>query len=161
QWEDLLKPQFKGGKMLIDSRGNFGGFLGVLWGQDKLLQYARDLKAQQPLFIPRMVEGANRLSAGEAAISTVSMNDLIRVQGKKAPIQPTPISPINGSAFNAYVLKNAPHPNAARLWVAWAVSKEGRALFEKAGYYALGTPGSGSNLEKILADNKLTLWTGK
>ena len=161
QWDDLLKTQLKGGKMLIDSRGNFAGHLGVLWGQDKLVQYAKDLKAQQPLFIPRMVEGVNRMAAGEAAVSTVSMNDLLRFQAKKAPVQMTPISPINGSTFVAYVLKNAPHPNAARLWTAWSVSKEGRALFEKAGYYALATPGSGSQLEKMLADAKLTIWTGK
>ncbi len=161
QWDDLLKPQFKGGKMLIDSRGNFAGFLGILWGQEKMLQYARDLKAQQPLFIPRMVDGINRLAAGEAPIATVSMNNYVRFEAKKAPVGLTPIQPVNASTFVAYVLKNAPHPNAARLWVAWASSKEGRALFEKIGDYALATPGSGSHLEKLLSDAKLTIWTAK
>ena len=161
QWEDLLKPQFKGGKMLIDARGNFAGFLGVIWDQDRLTKYATDIKAQQPLFIPRMVDGINRLAAGEAAVATVSMNNYVIFAAKKAPVGLTPISPVNASIFTIYALKNAPHPNAARLWVAWAASKEGRALFEKTGNYALATPGSGSNMEKLLSDAHLTIWAAK
>jgi iron(III) transport system substrate-binding protein len=159
QWEDLLQPQWKGGKMLLDSRGHFIDHLGFQWGSDKLVQFAKDLKAQQPLFIPRMVEGINRLSAGEAPLATVSMNDLLRFQGKGAPVQVAPVQPINASTFVVYVLKNAPHPNAARLWTAWATGKEGRALFEKVGYYALATPGSGSHLEQTLAAAKIGVWT--
>jgi iron(III) transport system substrate-binding protein len=159
QWEDLTKPQWKGGKMLLDNRGHFIDHMGFQWGEDKLLQYARDLKAQQPLFIPRMVDGANRLAAGEAALATVSMNDLVRFQAKGAPMQIVPVQPINASAFVVYVLKNAPHPNAARLWTAWAVSKEGRALFEKVGEYALATPGSGSHLEQLLSSAHVSVWT--
>jgi iron(III) transport system substrate-binding protein len=161
QWEDLVKPNLKGGKILVDNRGHFMDHLGFVWDQDRMLQFAKDLKAQQPLFIPRMSDGAQRMSAGEAPVATVSLTDYLLYQAKGAPLQLSSVSPINASNFVQYALKDAPHPNAAKLYVAWAVSKEGRALFEKTGNYAMATPGSGSKLSQQLQDAHVEVWSAK
>ncbi len=161
QWEDLAKPQFKGGKLLLDNRGHFMDHLGFQWGEDKMVQYARDLKAQQPLFVPRMSDAVQRLAAGEAPVATVSLGDYQLTQAKGAPIKIAGVGPINASNFVLYVLKSAPHPNAARLYVAWSVSKEARALFEKIGSYALATPGSGTKVAQTLSDLHIDVWTPK
>ncbi|HEX6511098.1 MAG TPA: extracellular solute-binding protein [Chloroflexota bacterium] len=160
-WEDLLKPQWKGGKMLLDSRGHFIEHLGFVWGEDRLLQFARDLKAQQPLLIPRMVDGIQRVAAGEAPLATVSVQNMLDFQAKGAPVELTALTPIDASTFAMYMLEGAPHPNAARLFLSWALSPDGRALFEKVGHYGMAQPGSGTQVGKLLEDHQINIWSAQ
>jgi iron(III) transport system substrate-binding protein len=124
-----------------------------------MVQFAKDLKARQPLLVPRMSDASQRLSAGEAPVASINLADYILYAGRGAPLQLAGISPIQASNFVLYVLKNAPHPNAAKLWAAWAASSEGRALLEKAGGPAMLTKGSGSKMAQLLADTHLEAWS--
>jgi iron(III) transport system substrate-binding protein len=159
QWQDLLKPDFRGGRMLLDSRGHFMDQLGFVWSEDRMVQFAKDLKAQQPLLIPRMSDGVQRMAAGEAPLASINLADYILYTGRGAHLQLAGVSPIQASNFVLYVLKSAPHPNAARLWAAWAASTEGRALLEKAGGPAMLTKDSGSKTAQLLSAAHLDAWS--
>ncbi|HEV7664668.1 MAG TPA: hypothetical protein VGQ62_14110, partial [Chloroflexota bacterium] len=39
--------------------------------------------------------------------------------------------------INQGLLKNAPHPNAAKLWIEWSLSEEGQTLLAQQGYAAV------------------------
>ena len=36
--------------------------------------------------------------------------------------------------INQSIIKNAPHPNAAKLWIEWSLSEEGQTLLAAQGY---------------------------
>ena len=45
------------------------------------------------------------------------------------PVEGVGVTPIGQS-----LLKNAPHPNAAKLWIEWSLSEEGQTLLAAQGY---------------------------
>ena len=52
------------------------------------------------------------------------------------PVQPLPTPKeglyVSGGSGNLVILKNAPHPNATKLFVNWVLSKEGQEVYSKA-----------------------------
>jgi iron(III) transport system substrate-binding protein len=52
---------------------------------------------------------------------------------KGAPIQPLMTEGVGEIGGSVMVMKGAPHPNAALLWVRWAVSEEGQKVYAQAG----------------------------
>jgi iron(III) transport system substrate-binding protein len=52
-----------------------------------------------------------------------------------APIkQIKPSDGVGVTPINQGLVKNAPHPNAAKLWIEWSLSEEGQALLAQQGY---------------------------
>jgi iron(III) transport system substrate-binding protein len=52
---------------------------------------------------------------------------------KGAPIQPLMTEGVGEVGGSVMVMKGAPHPNAALLWVRWAISEEGQKAYAQAG----------------------------
>jgi ABC-type Fe3+ transport system substrate-binding protein len=52
---------------------------------------------------------------------------------KGAPIQPLMTEGVGEVGGSVMVMKGAPHPNAALLWVRWVVSEEGQKVYAQAG----------------------------
>lgn len=84
----------------------------------------------QPVFQPSGGPGAQQLAAGAFALSVPNAAVLVQpLKAKGAPIDMAiPDDPYIYSELRAGIASNAPHPNAARLFVDFRASKEGQQL---------------------------------
>jgi len=75
-------------------------------------------------------------AAGERPIVVVAFaNGVERLKKEGAPIEWIGVDPIIGLTFGLGLVKDAPHPNAARLFIDFLLSKEGQEIIAEAGYY--------------------------
>lgn len=126
-YEELLAAQWKGNKISIDQQG-YELLQGLIlsWGREKAVSYLKKLASQQP--VPRRGNSlrVQLVAAGEypLLISMASPIQLARHGG--APINWIPLEPVPVS-FHAIVLaENASHPNAAKLYIDFVLSREGQ-----------------------------------
>jgi iron(III) transport system substrate-binding protein len=141
KWSDLLDPRWKGKLEMDDPRGSGPGGtvlsgMEVLYGIDNV-----DSKlAEQDIFFSTqggpLVDGLVR---GEYAVFLSSNHtDVIAARRAGAPVkQIKPIDGVGITPINQGLLKNAPHPNAAKLWIEWSLSEEGQMLLASQGYVAV------------------------
>jgi ABC-type Fe3+ transport system substrate-binding protein len=125
---DFLRPQFKGRLISTypaDDDATLFAFATIVqkygWG------YMEQYMKQQPKFVQGPLGVARSLGSGESLVSfdtTVSSTlDVQRLGGKLALVGPTDdVLPVFFSA--EAILKDALHPNAAKLYVTWYLSKE-------------------------------------
>jgi ABC-type Fe3+ transport system substrate-binding protein len=137
-YDDLLRPKWKGKIGLFEPRIPSAGQ--GLWGflmKVKGKEYLQRL-AQQDLFISR---DGQQLAVGLAKGSLVIALGLSRRFVDPYIKQGLPIKALTSikegtSGSNGFgtvaVMKNAPHPNAAKVYVTWLLSKEGQELYSRA-----------------------------
>jgi len=134
-FDDLLDPKWKG-KMAWTYDLTAGGPPGFLYniltikGQEKGMEYLRAFAKQEPVVIPaaqRVV--LDKTISGEypIALMTLSYHSVISA-AKGAPIQWLKMPPMIMAPNTISVLKNAPHPNAARLLIEFILSREGQQI---------------------------------
>jgi iron(III) transport system substrate-binding protein len=135
--DDLLKPQWKGKVGFLDPRtpGSGQSIWSFLW-DIKGESYLKKL-VQQDLFISRdQRQLGDALAKGKLAVALgVSFYTLEGFLTANLPIKELPkmkegLPSSNGSGVIG-VVKNPPHPNAARVFVTWLLSKEGQELYVK------------------------------
>ena len=130
-WEDLLNPKWKG-KIAIDQEPNdiVAGFL-ILMGKEKGEQYLRQLSKN--IIIRRgrslLVE---LLVAGEFPISIdVYAHRVAGAIKDGAPLAAAPMPAYFSSPNVDAILKKAPHPENAKLWIDWLQSPAGQEVVAK------------------------------
>ncbi len=138
-WEDVLDPKWKGRIAIVDPRksGPARWWLGSIitkygWG------YIEKLAKNKPLLLKAASTAAVTLISGEVDLLVVSNeHDLVRREAKGEPV--APIYPKEGIVIKTSpvgICANAPHPNAAKLWIDWESGPEGQAIATKLGGYA-------------------------
>jgi iron(III) transport system substrate-binding protein len=160
-YADLVDPRFSptwAGKMAIPPYVQWLADLSLLWGQEKVRDFARKLV---PLSGGRLrYSEEERIISGEFPI-TANMGGAVEHmwmwEKKGAPlVAVTGSSPPITSYFQLGALKKAPHPNLAKLFVAFMASKEAQALSEK--YQGRTTHlVEGTRLAKYLSANRIKL----
>ncbi|MBI4528361.1 MAG: extracellular solute-binding protein [Deltaproteobacteria bacterium] len=134
RYEDLLNPVWKN-KMALeqDKIDWFTAMLEIL-GREKGLKYMRDLSRQNPMLRVGQSLIAQLVAAGEALLqingNAVSVN---RLKQRGAPIDWIAPGRVPGLMVGIGLTAQAPHPNAARLFIDFALSKEGQQLYQSAG----------------------------
>jgi ABC-type Fe3+ transport system substrate-binding protein len=138
--EDLLAPRWRD-QMVWKQNDITGawGFIGNVLtnlGEARGLAYLRKLSAQNiaPVgastraILDGVIGGEHALVLGVSAHNT----QISRNAG--APVAWLPLGSAWATPHTIGVTSAAPHPNAARLFVEFVVSKEGQEIFRKAGY---------------------------
>lgn len=137
-FDDLLNSKWKGKIGFLDPRNPGSGqntwtFLWKVKGEE----YLGKLVQQEPLLSQNLRQLAEALAKGRLAF-TVGLSHYSYEPFVKAGLPVKPVPKIkegahanNGSGVVA-VVKNPPHPNAAKLFVNWLLSKEGQELYGKA-----------------------------
>ena len=161
-WNGLLDPSLGGGKIgVVDPESATQAFA-VLWMFLDRPQYGRafveKLSAQKPKIYRGSAQGREALAAGEI---DVLLGDVEHINinafsaGSKLRWTFPEVVPAYASTYHA-ISKNAPHPNAARLYVAWILSPDGAAAMQRAGVRPTlaGLPDTRIALEKL----KQTSW---
>jgi iron(III) transport system substrate-binding protein len=126
-YEALLNPKWKGGLISLDTEayGMLEGLKGV-WGKEKTLDYFRKLAAQDPVLKRGNTERVQLAVAGEYALIIAYNQTIQRMTSKGAPIDWLPIEPVVTQVNPVMIGAKAPHPNAARLFNDYVLSKEGQ-----------------------------------
>jgi ABC-type Fe3+ transport system substrate-binding protein len=142
KWDDLLHPRWKGDKFALD-RDNavwYGG-LALYWGKEKAGKFMRALADQQPSMRKGHTLIANLMSSGEFPLGLVYAHRVeeMKAKGMKT-IDWVPLEPIVATPIVIGIAKNAPHPNAAKLFVDFFLSKEGQTISQKQQYRVPANP---------------------
>jgi len=136
-WQDVLDPKWKGKLAMDDPRGSGPGGtilsgIDYVFGQD----IEQKLADQKPFFATQAGPIWTALNRGEYAIFLSGGHpDLISNRKAGAPVkQIRPIEGIGVTPIGQSIIKDAPHPNAAKLWIEWSLSEEGQTLLAQQGY---------------------------
>ena len=129
--QDLLKAEWKG-NIGIDSRAYewFGTMLKSM-GEEKGLAYMRELAKQTQLRAGRTLI-AQLVAAGEfkGALTAYSQTfEVLKPSG--APVDWVYLNPVFANIHPAGISAKAPHPNAARVFIDFVLSKRGQEIVRK------------------------------
>jgi len=136
-YEDLVDPRLSrtwAGKMAIPPYTSWLVELSLIWGEKKVIEYARKLL---PLSAGQVRYGEieERVSSGEYLVmanSGSAVEAMWEWQAKGAPlVGVTASDPVLTSYFQLGVPKNSAHPNLAKLFVAFMASPEAQRIVEK------------------------------
>lgn len=128
-YEDLLDPKWKGKKISIDDEA-FGLLSGLItaWGKEKAVDYFKKLAAQEPVLMRGNTNRVQLTVAGEYSLIIAYAPTIQRETSRGAPIDWVPLEPVPVQVNPAMIAANAPHPNAARLFTDFLLSKEAQSM---------------------------------
>jgi iron(III) transport system substrate-binding protein len=133
-YEAFIDPKWKGRIGLEATDVEWMATLIKTWGDAKGMEYFRKLSAMRPDIREGHVLLASLVAAGEVPVGLSMYNSNIEALKRKgAPIDFVPVQPVVARPQGIGVMKNAPHPNAARLFTDYVMSDEGQKLFESMG----------------------------
>jgi ABC-type Fe3+ transport system substrate-binding protein len=144
-WNDLLNPKWKNEMTLrVISSGSFLTFWIATFGsEEKAIDYIKKLQKQNVTFYSSSTKARTPVVMGEKKITIRAAVNHIEID--KARGRPIDWALFEGAGLEVLpqpllFSKNAPHPNAARLFAEYLLSKEGQSLFIKGGIYMPGNP---------------------
>jgi iron(III) transport system substrate-binding protein len=134
RYEDLLDPKWKGKLMIEGTKADwFAGMLQIM-GQERGLKYMRDLAKQQPSLREGHELLAQLVSAAEGVMDVnIPIASVERMKERGAPIDWTAVGPAPAIMVGIGVSSQAAHPNAAKLFLDFALSREGQKLMRTPG----------------------------
>jgi ABC-type Fe3+ transport system substrate-binding protein len=116
-----------------------------LWSEDKTVTFLAKLKENNPRLMSSNTTMASSLAAGEIGIiAGVHMQSFRRLQDRGAPVEWAKIDTNIVDSSTHFLPKDAPHPNAAKLFLWWSLSKEGQKTWDEIRGQGDPTPGSGT-----------------
>ncbi len=140
---DLLNPKWKGRMVGYDIRGGGpgGGTFRFVYHHPKLgPEFIRRLFGDTDITLTRDGRLAvDWLATGKFSICLVcSYTDVIKAKGQGLPVETITFGAIEGIAGMTAeggavsLMNNAPHPNAAKVFINWLLSREGQITAQKA-----------------------------
>jgi iron(III) transport system substrate-binding protein len=128
-YEALLNPKWKGGHISVDTEA-YGMLQGLIevWGKEKAVSYFKKLAAQDPVVKRGNTERVQLTVAGEYPLIIAYNQTIQRMTSRGAPIDWIALEPAVVQVNPAMLAAKAPHPNAARLFLDFILSKEGQQL---------------------------------
>ena len=128
-YEALINPKWKGGQISVDTEayGMLQGLTGV-WGKEKAISYFKRLAALDPVPKRGNTERVQMAVAGEYPLLLAYNQTIQRMTSRGAPIDWLPLEPAVVQVNPAMLAAKAPHPNAARLFLDFLLSKESAEL---------------------------------
>ena len=142
-WQDLLDPKYKD-KMVASTflLPRLIGGLGLVWGEEKMLQFARDI--MKTGILTTRSPPQNFLQSGERLYAIGNFESQAKMWARNGlPVEAVILEPFLIPQFYVAVMEKAPHPNAALLLAGYLATPEGKAAgkahhFE--GDYRKGSP---------------------
>src|SRR3954466_8335568 len=139
-YQDLLDPRWRG-KMAWNP-GSIAGALGFVgatlmsMGEARGMDYLKALSAQRIVNIEASSRAIlDQVIAGEYPLGLMMFNHHTVISAQKgAPSDWIAMEPVPVALDAVGILKDAPHPNAARLLVDFLTSEDGQRVLQKADY---------------------------
>jgi iron(III) transport system substrate-binding protein len=153
---DLTGAKWKSQLLMDDNESKWMAGMLQYYGDAKTMELLKMLAAQDIQFRTGHSSIQTLLAAGErAAVVVAFANGVDRLKKDGAPIDWIAPEPVIGLTFGTAVAKDAPHPNAARLFNDFLLSREGQELTAAAGYYAPRTDVSSPILKEAPPKTKI------
>ncbi len=138
-WSDLLKPEYKDEIQIADPQSSGTAYTALatfiqLWDEDKAFDYLRKLNANISQYTKSGITPSRNAARGETAIGIGFLHDYSLEKEKGAPLEL--IVPCEGTGYEiggVSIVKGARNLENAKLFVDWALSKEGQELSWKKG----------------------------
>lgn len=128
-WEDLLDPKWKGKIALDEENFSWYGAMTQKWGKEKTQRYMRALAKQDIQLRNGQTLIAQLMAAGEFSVAMVLAHRIEKMKEQGAPVAwVTTLDPVTVSLHPIGLAAKAPHPNAAKLFVDFILSKDGQQL---------------------------------
>ena len=137
---DLIDPRFKGKfAWNPNSVSSAYGFIGTVlkhMGEEKGVAYLRELAKQQITPVPMSIRAVlDRVIAGEYAMGLEMNGTHTHISAAMgAPVAWVPLDPVSMTLQAAGITAKAPHPNAARLFLDFMISRAGQEVFRDRDY---------------------------
>lgn len=132
RWEDCLDPYWRG-KFVVDSRGGSFVRLYPLWGKEKLLDFARRLAANKPVWIAGNSDAVTLIANGEYPMmcgAFYSSSIRIVTRGGDTSLGLAIPKEVGANLYATMaVTKSARYPNAALLLAGYLASDEGQKAY--------------------------------
>jgi len=127
--EDLLQPQWNGKIVMVSKAYEWFLKLLKIWGEEKGMAYFKRLAQQNPGFRIGSSQIADLVAAGENPIGINTYSTTVEdLKAKGAPLEWVPLDPVIAILHPIAITAQAPHPNAAKLFVDYVLSKEGMTV---------------------------------
>ncbi len=135
-YDDLLDPKWSG-KIIIPRGSSPYVYIAGGIGEEYTDQFVEGLAKQNPMITAKFPDIVARVGAGEFPIG-------IGIEGTRdarrgAPIADSPIEPVIITPWGNSIMKDAEHPNAAKLVTYYLSTKEGQQLMDKLWSVSLST----------------------
>lgn len=129
---DLLDPKWKGKVGLDPGEIEWYANLKKIWGGEKTRRFFEDLRRQDVRLVQGRALLTELLGGGEVAILVNNyLQNVIEAKRKGSPVEWLALDPVIAGAGLVGINNMAPHPNAARLFIDFILSKEGQELVVK------------------------------
>ena len=135
RYTDLLLPRWKEKAGMNSNNIMFLAAIMNFYGREKGMDFLKQLAAQSPQVRGGGTLLATLLAAGEFPIAfSINENNVENFKQKGGPIDWLRLSdPLYGETVPIGIMAGAAHPNAARLFIDYVLSKEGQELFRDLG----------------------------
>ena len=135
QLEDILRPEFKGRKFVVDVRPYCMAALMPGQGEEWVINHARKIKEQEPVWVRGNTRALTAISVGEYALHQLTnYHSCVRAtwKDKSKSLVCKVIEPISVRIQEPdYVLKNAASPYTALLFLEHQASPEGQKILDE------------------------------
>src|SRR5437870_887430 len=124
QWEDLLEAKWKGKISVDPEEYNWYATLTKSWGKERTQKYMRALAKQEIQWRKGHTLIAQLVSAGEFPLGIIYVHRIEEMKQRGAPIEwVNTVNPVVVTLNSAGFSPKPPHPNTARLFIDFLLSK--------------------------------------
>ncbi|MGH7845868.1 MAG: ABC transporter substrate-binding protein [Candidatus Binatia bacterium] len=133
-YEDLLNPVWKGKLLIEGTKADwFGGMLQIM-GKEKGLRWMHDLAKQDIVNRVGHALLIQLVAAGETLMDVnIPAPSVDRLKATGAPVDWLALGPVPGVMIATGITARAAHPNAAKLYIDFMLSRETQNLLQKRG----------------------------
>lgn len=127
-WEDFVDLKWKGKFSIADPFIHtstliwFDAMKQVL--KDKWPNFVKQMRALNPLLQVSLTPVAKAIATGEASVGLTLTSSMFPELARGSPIAPAVFGPLIALPVPIAVLKDAPHPNAAKILINWLLSED-------------------------------------
>ncbi len=137
-WRDLLDPKWKGKMVLYDPTKTGAGADWACSVAEIIMSvdYLREFVKQEPIILGDSRQQTEWVARGKYPVAVAARTEnMVEFKTLGSPVQI--VSSIEGvhlaTSLGVSLFKNAPHPNADRLFLNWVLTKEGGTLLAQVG----------------------------
>ncbi len=133
RYEDLLEPGWKGQIGFPEGQYSWYATMLKIMGEERGRKFFQGLSRQDLNYRNAQVMIAQMISAGEFSSGFTYDTQILRFRSRGAPIDAAPLPFVTKNIHPLALAAHAPHPHAGKLFIDYALSKEGQTFIKNLG----------------------------